>query len=106
MTAVCHPRFFHAYKKATEGYLRGFLLVSEGLSDRLAEARYSSHSKDQREVWSRMIRPRDMAGKQEHRKEGKGPAPKPGSSGAKNRKGTHVPVDPLGFLFSGRDERI
>ena len=53
-----------------------------------------------------MIRPRDMTGKQEHWKEGKGPAPKLDFSGAKNRKGIYVSVDPLGFLLSGRDERI
>ena len=29
-----------------------------------------------------------------------------GSPAAKNRKGIYVSVDPLGFLLSGRDERI
>ena len=48
-------------------------------------------------AWSRPGRPAPY---------GTGHGERPGPSAPQNRKGTYVSVDPLGFLFSGRDERI
>ena len=79
-----------------------FLYVDDGLSAvcQVGQGRYHSHSPGNGgEGLSRVVRLREMAGKHPRKREEE-------IADLQNRNGTYVSVDPVGFLLSGRDERI